>query len=153
MSKNNKGCGYIALHGLCIIAFIIYIYCVMYITILSREPENKRINIDLLYSYKELFQNKNYFYFNMIFLNIAMLVPFGIMFPLIFKKSDNAFKVFLSGFLFSLCIEITQYITGRGLFELDDLLNNTIGAVIGYIVLTIIRKMIPDNSDKGHIKT
>ncbi len=122
-------------------------YAVIYITIISREPEEKRFTLDLLSSYRLWIEDKNYFYFDMIFLNIAMLVPFGILVPLIFKKLDSSFKVIMSGFVFSLCIEIIQYVTGRGLFELDDLLNNTIGAALGYIMLTIFRKIIVRSSN------
>lgn len=153
MSKKSKGCCYTAFYVLCCIAFIIYMYAVMHITIISREPENKRISIDLLYSYRQLFGEKNYFYFDMIFLNIAMLIPFGILVPIIFRKADNALKVITTGFVFSLSIETMQYITGRGLFELDDLLNNTIGSAFGYIILVILRKIFVKNSDSEQKKT
>lgn len=33
---------------------------------------------------------------------------------------------------FSAGIEITQYITGRGLCEFDDVFNNTLGAFVGF---------------------
>ena len=36
--------------------------------------------------------------------------------------------------MFSAAIEITQYFTGRGLCEFDDVFNNTLGACIGFII-------------------
>ena len=41
-------------------------------------------------------------------------------------------KVFLMSLAFSAGIEITQYITGRGLCEFDDVFNNTLGACVGF---------------------
>ena len=40
--------------------------------------------------------------------------------------------------LFSGTIEIMQYITGRGLTEVDDVITNTIGAAVGVVIYKII---------------
>jgi glycopeptide antibiotics resistance protein len=63
-----------------------------------------------------------------------MTVPFGILIPLLNPKIRSFMKILLSGLLFSLIIELVQYFTGRGLFEFDDLFNNTVGAIIGYLL-------------------
>ncbi|MFR5118576.1 MAG: VanZ family protein [Ruminococcus sp.] len=41
-------------------------------------------------------------------------------------------KFLLMSLVFSAGIEITQYITGRGLCEFDDVFNNTLGACVGF---------------------
>ena len=42
-------------------------------------------------------------------------------------------------FLFSLCIETLQLITKVGVFDVDDLMMNTVGGLIGWIIYCIIR--------------
>lgn len=66
-----------------------------------------------------------------------MLIPLGIFLPLLFKSYRNALKVTMTGMLFSVIIEVTQYITGLGLCEFDDVFNNTLGALIGYDIYMI----------------
>lgn len=67
-----------------------------------------------------------------IVLNILLFVPFGYLLPLLMGKIDRWWKVMLFGFCFSLFIEILQLVTRRGMFDTDDLINNTIGAIIGW---------------------
>lgn len=59
--------------------------------------------------------------------NILFFVPFGLFFPL--KKWKT---VLLTSLVFSVAIEGIQYVGGFGLCELDDVICNTVGAMIGY---------------------
>jgi hypothetical protein len=70
-----------------------------------------------------------------------MFLPFGIFFKLIFRRS-NIFFAFSAGLLCSFGIEYTQYYTDRGSFEVDDLMTNTIGALIGYLVVAVVYAMV-----------
>ena len=70
--------------------------------------------------------------------NILLFIPFGYLLPLLWKKADRWWKVVLLGFFASLCIEIVQLITRLGFADVDDLMNNTIGTGIGYILYKII---------------
>ena len=132
----------------CASAFVFYLLIVMYITIFSREPEERRIDMELFRSYKLLFIDKNDFYYGQIVCNILMTVPFGILFPIISEKFRSVFLIFISGFVFSLLIELAQYFTGRGLFEFDDLFNNTVGALVGYLILNILIRTFSGHGKK-----
>ena len=44
--------------------------------------------------------------------------------------------------LISAGIEIVQLITHRGLFEFDDIIHNTIGAVIGAVIVVVLRRRV-----------
>ena len=61
-----------------------------------------------------------------------MFVPLGFMIPLLFKKCKRWYITYLIGFGATLFIEILQLISKRGIFELDDIINNTLGCIIGY---------------------
>ena len=97
----------------CASAFVIYLLIVLYITIFSREPEERRIDMELFRSYKLLFIDKNDFYYTQIVCNIIMTVPFGILFPVLNEKFRSVFLMFVSGFVFSLLIELAQYLSYR----------------------------------------
>lgn len=69
--------------------------------------------------------------------NIGVFIPFGILLPMIFKKSKFGLLIIFETGLFTL--EILQLITRRGKFDIDDFILNTIGAIIGYGVYNVFR--------------
>lgn len=76
-----------------------------------------------------------------IVLNVAMFVPAGILFPLVFPKLDRWCKVSAAGAGLSLFIELLQLILNRGAADIDDLITNTLGCVIGYSLLAAFRAL------------
>ncbi len=61
-----------------------------------------------------------------------MFVPVGLLMPVVFRRRKHpCLLTLLTGILLSLLTEAAQYLTRRGLCELDDLLNNTLGCLIG----------------------
>ena len=76
-----------------------------------------------------------------IILNILLFIPFGYLLPLVWKKADQWWKVMLAGLLTSLFVEVMQWALHRGFADVDDLINNTLGALIGYgLYKAILRK-------------
>ena len=71
--------------------------------------------------------------------NVCVFVPFGVLLPMLFKKCQKLIAVVLLSLELSLIVEIVQLMTRVGSFDVDDLLLNTIGGVIGYIVYRILR--------------
>ena len=74
-------------------------------------------------------------------LNIVAFAPFGFFLPLLYKKYRTIKTVAVTGFLFSLCIELMQMF-GWGATEIDDLMANTLGVCLGYFLFCIIKKAI-----------
>ena len=75
--------------------------------------------------------------------NVVLLVPVGVILPLIIEKKKYASKTVIFGFLFSLFIEISQFYFQVGFFKIDDLINNTLGVFMGYtfayLIMVIVR--------------
>lgn len=71
--------------------------------------------------------------------NIAMFVPVGLAWPFCFKKLDNVLKVVLAGGGFSLLIEISQLLFYDRGTDIDDLITNTTGVLIGAIIYFLIK--------------
>lgn len=65
-------------------------------------------------------------------LNIAMFVPLGVFLPLAAKPLRRWYWMLAAGAGTSLIIEVIQYILGRGQADADDLICNTLGAMLGY---------------------
>ena len=72
--------------------------------------------------------------------NVIGFLPFGFIVPVMHKKMESFWKVSLLGFLFSLCVETIQLITKVGCFDVDDLILNTLGAMIGCGAFLICNK-------------
>ena len=70
-------------------------------------------------------------------MNVIMLMPLGFLLPYIWRNFRNPIKVALTGLVFSVFIEFAQLPTNR-LIDIDDLLMNTLGAVLGYVVWKMI---------------
>lgn len=67
-----------------------------------------------------------------------MLVLLGILLPLLNTRFRKLKWTLAAAFLMTLTIETAQLITGYGIFELDDIFNNVIGAIIGYGIVMVI---------------
>lgn len=69
-------------------------------------------------------------------LNVIMFIPLGFLLPLIWKRHRSMINVMFTGALFSFCIECCQLFNRRA-SDIDDLIMNTCGAVIGYWIWKI----------------
>lgn len=127
------------------VVFIVYIIGVLSLTFIVREtmilrtPDNRGF---LLEPFREvdamLHQPNHFFWFMQIFLNIILFVPFGFLLPMISERFRRLCFTTVTGFIFSAEIETMQYITVRGLTEVDDVINNTAGALIGYMLYVTV---------------
>lgn len=70
--------------------------------------------------------------------NLFLFFPWGIMGPLLFKSLKSAGRVFLSTLLISFLAESIQFYFRIGIFDIDDILYNTTGAVLGYYTLKLV---------------
>ena len=71
--------------------------------------------------------------------NAAMFIPSGIVLPFVYKRLNSFWKVLLAGIGISLCIEIIQLPFSVRATDIDDLILNTIGVIVGYGIVTLIR--------------
>ena len=72
--------------------------------------------------------------------NIALFIPYGIILPIIYKKLACFWKTILVGASISFCIEIIQLFFVSRVTDIDDLILNTLGCAIGYIIYFLINK-------------
>jgi len=66
--------------------------------------------------------------------NMIILIPFGYFFPIVSKRAKKWWFFVLVALLFILSIEAAQYLSMSGTLDIDDVLLNFIGAMIGYFL-------------------
>ena len=73
--------------------------------------------------------------------NTAMFIPLGIVWPSVYKGLDTHWKVISAGIGVSLCVEILQLPFYDRVSDIDDLLLNSLGFIIGYL-LYLLAKLV-----------
>lgn len=133
-------------------SFFVYIFMVLTLTgyfILFREisvvdwydkmmlrvEKKDHVNLELFQIFK-IYKLSN----KQVLGNFVMLLPLGIYLPLLYRRMSNFFIVLIVSFLVSVMIELLQLITSYRSADVDDVLLNTIGACVGFILYQIIRK-------------
>jgi glycopeptide antibiotics resistance protein len=84
--------------------------------------------------------------------NILLFVPFGFLLPCIWKKYESLLKTALTGFAFSLIIELSQLLNRNRVTDIDDLIMNTLGVFIGWAIFRLLREHFTRLKDKFAIQ-
>lgn len=108
-------------------SFVYYFCFLAELTLLTREA-GSRIGISLRFLgtwsadiYSQCFMIEN----------VLLFIPFGIFFVFLSGRLGKLWSVILASFLLSVTIEVTQLLTGRGYFQVDDIWLNTLGGMAG----------------------
>lgn len=70
-------------------------------------------------------------------LNVAMFFPLGFLLPLLWRRYRSFFHTLLFGICLSALIEFFQIFGGRAT-DINDLLTNTLGAVLGWAIARLV---------------
>ena len=145
--KTQKRCGKIIAR----VAFVVYLMVLTYFLFFSERygragAQIYRYNlvpfreIRRYIQYRHLF-GWEYFVVN-IYGNILAFVPFGFFLPIVSKSNRSFWTVTLYGFEFTLGIELVQLSFQVGTFDVDDIIMNTLGAILGYILFALFKKKL-----------
>lgn len=114
-------------------AYIVFLY---FFAVLIRDArEMSSVKLDLFWGYN----NPSKYIIRDNILNIASFVPIGLMTGMVFKGHRIIMALFV-GLLVSLVIECSQLVWHRGTFDVDDLFNNAVGALVGGLIVALIVK-------------
>ncbi|MBS1509495.1 MAG: VanZ family protein [Bacteroidetes bacterium] len=75
--------------------------------------------------------------------NIVAFMPLGFLLPLLIKRSRRFYKILIAGFLLSVFFECSQLFAGIGVFDVDDIILNTLGSILGYLPFVILKAAFP----------
>lgn len=86
-------------------------------------------------------------------MNLVLFVPVGLLTGVVFRN-EKWYYVVLSSLLLSVIIELLQFMLNRGYAEVDDIIHNTIGAILGFGLFCLfewiykkILKLIPNHDN------
>ena len=113
---------------------VVWVLSVVFLAFVMRAPYvAPRVVMDPFHALKLALKNESVGFLEGAVLNILLFVPFGYLLPLLWHRVDRWWKLLLCGLFVSLLIELLQLVTLRGMFDLDDLMNNTVGALLGWL--------------------
>lgn len=126
--------------------FVAYTIFIVWYTLLIREPRGleRVFKPELFWAIRAWIVNHtvaNKAEAVQYFLNILFFIPYGLLFP----WKDNWKRVFVTALVLSVFIELSQFIFNLGWCEVDDVISNTFGAMIGYGVLWEVNKRKVEN--------
>lgn len=73
-----------------------------------------------------------------LFGNVLAFLPLGFFLPLLFMSYNRFWKTFGAVFLTTASVEIIQFMTMVGSFDIDDIILNTLGGAIGYLIFIMV---------------
>lgn len=117
------------------VLLIAYLAVLLKLALFSREPGSRTtISLQLFETWGTTMQEHAFFVEN-----ILMFIPFGILIPTSFSKMRGIIRCTAMAFACSVLLETIQHLTGRGFSQVDDVITNTLGGLIGYIIYQIWR--------------
>ena len=145
--------------------FILYLFALFYILFWRKPPFSQSMSMlefalynmnlipfrTIIGYVKELFnQNMNLSIpVTNLLGNLLLFLPMGVYLPVMFKKMDAGKKFFLVMLLIILLVEIIQIVTKSGAFDIDDLILNLSGAMLGFAIYkAVFKKVLQDKYNR-----
>ena len=141
--------------------FCLYFLCAYFVTWLplptaetlaKLKPMSEFIQLVPFQSFLDIERRTLFRDLAIILFNVALTMPLGYFLKELFHVSLK--KAVLAGFLVSLLYEVTQltglffiYPRAYRIFDIDDLIINTLGAFCGYVMAPLLSKLLPRISD------
>ena len=127
----------------------LYIVVLLYFTVTGRySHEEYEYKINFFTSYRWFFQYNGEQVLRQLLINFVMLMPVGFLLPVVIKAKHKYLITMALSLLLTVFIETMQLITKCGSFEVDDIINNFIGAVLGMLIYALCSKLLKSKINK-----
>jgi glycopeptide antibiotics resistance protein len=133
------------------VLFVCYVLFIIYFLLFSEwygrtgEMSEYRYNLVLFKEIRRFILYRDILGWRAVFLNIfgnvLAFMPFGFFLPVIWVRTRHWYITVLLSFAMSLLVETMQLVGKVGSFDVDDLILNTLGGVIGYLLFWICNKI------------
>ena len=128
------------------VVFVLYIIFLVYFLCFSEwygrtgTVEEYRYNLVLFKEIRRFIEYREELGAFAVFANILIFVPYGF-FISVASHSRGFLKTVFYSFVLCFGVEIFQLFTRVGSFDVDDILLNTLGGVLGYILFMICNRI------------
>src|SRR5690554_1163807 len=137
--------------------FLAYIFFLLYLVFFSKNYGRDIVHNHFnLIPFKSIIEfvlnsaNARAFWVNIVG-NIVSFLPMGFFLPIVISGLNKIVRTTVVVLLISTIIEINQFIFKVGVFDLDDIILNTIGGLMGFCIYRFVRKHYKDIAT-GHRK-
>lgn len=133
-----------------VVLFILYMFVLTYLLFFSErygrtEPHEYRYNLVPLQEIKRFWIYRESIGWMVVMTNLVgnvlAFLPFGAILPVLSIRCRGFFRITLFSFEFSLLVECIQLISKVGSFDVDDLILNTLGGAIGYLLFAVTNRI------------
>lgn len=128
------------IQALAVVALVVFLGIVFGSTVFTRIGTVRQYELLPFWSWREVICNHDRELLKENLLNFILLLPAGILLPLIANHKIKWYQALLIGILMSATIELSQLIFMRGLFEWDDMIHNGLGCMAGCLFTNIFVK-------------
>lgn len=111
-------------------------------TVFTRQPMERHLQLVPLAVWKAAFWDHSRDALMDGFLNIILFLPIGWLLVTACRRTRQLPRLVLCGTAFSLFIEASQFIFHRGFSSVDDLLNNTVGCLLGVAAKKLVQRIM-----------
>ena len=116
---------------------LLYMSLILMSAVFTRDVQAERtFNLTPFWSYRAICEGKDTLVIPII-ANVLAFIPIGLLLGCAFRKL-KWWRVLLIGGAFSFLIETLQFVLNRGQTEVDDVIHNVIGGVVGYGLYVVI---------------
>lgn len=128
------------------VLFVLYLILLFYVLFFSEQygridEREYSYNLTLFKEIKRFWTYREQLGSMTMFLNIygnvLCFVPFGAILPILNRRTRHFVVLLVLSFELCLMVECVQLITKVGTFDVDDLLLNTLGGILGYLVFKL----------------
>lgn len=121
--------------GLLLAEYVMLIFCS---TVVYRKiSESVKFDYTPFWSYKAIQGGREDILLESI-MNVIAFVPVGVLLWLLFR-SRKLWQALAVGMGISVMVEMLQYVLKRGFVEFDDVFHNTLGCLIGIMIVALLR--------------
>ncbi len=128
--------------------FVLYLILMVYFLFFAESMGRTEVGQEYHYNlhpFREIGRFIKYYHiigFYAVFLNLAgnilAFVPFGLFYPLLSRRNRSLWKVTLLSCEVSILVEVIQLVTRVGSCDVDDIILNTLGGLLGYLLFKAI---------------
>lgn len=121
--------------SVCFCTYLLIIFC---LTLLSRENgSTSKIDLEIGSTLRINTRNSAY-----VVENILLFIPYGFCLAWRFGSKKRWLFNLVIGLGTTLAVEYIQLLTGRGVFQLDDILANTLGCAVGLMIFSLYARIV-----------
>jgi glycopeptide antibiotics resistance protein len=142
------------------ICFMVYMAFLVYFLLLSdgfgriAGYSGYRYNLTPFQEIMRFVRYRSYIDFSSVLINllgnVVAFMPFGALIRWVINRRTRWYQAVIYTFLFSLCVELLQLVAKVGVFDVDDLILNTLGGLLGfwvYYVLLLVNRRSEKNGE------